>query len=110
MLSNNFCFFQFCLAQVDSCYSAANGGTSNVDKTFPVPVNGVKPVSPEQEELIHRLVYFQNEFEHPSDEELRRVNVSLKSCYKLHTVPTHDVCIINMFFTRFIGFKYRHSR
>lgn len=66
--------FQFCLAQVDSCFSA--GGTSAVDKPFQVAVNGVKPVSPEQEELIHRLVYFQNEFEHPSDEELRRVNVS----------------------------------
>nr|AEK99012.1 His6NvEcR11DE [synthetic construct] len=40
----------------------------------PVPINGVKPVSPEQEELIHRLVYFQNEYEHPSEEDLRRIN------------------------------------
>lgn len=39
----------------------------------PVPINGVKPVSPEQEELIHRLVYFQNEYEHPSEEDLRRI-------------------------------------
>lgn len=38
-----------------------------------VPVNGVKPVSPEQEELIHRLVYFQNEYEHPSEEEVRKI-------------------------------------
>ncbi|XP_033207213.1 ecdysone receptor isoform X2 [Belonocnema kinseyi] len=35
--------------------------------------NGVKPVSPEQEELIHRLVYFQNEFEQPSEEDLKRI-------------------------------------
>nr|ALO17612.1 ecysone receptor isoform A [Schistocerca gregaria] len=35
--------------------------------------NGIKPVSPEQEELIHRLVYFQNEYESPSEEDLRRV-------------------------------------
>ncbi|XP_014281746.1 ecdysone receptor isoform X3 [Halyomorpha halys] len=39
----------------------------------PVPMNGIKPVSPEQEELIHRLVYFQNEYEHPSEEDLRRI-------------------------------------
>nr|AEZ64363.1 ecdysone receptor isoform A [Diploptera punctata] len=36
-------------------------------------VNGVKPVSPEQEELIQRLVYFQNEYESPSDDDLKRI-------------------------------------
>uniref|UniRef100_A0A1B6KVG3 Ecdysone receptor n=1 Tax=Graphocephala atropunctata TaxID=36148 RepID=A0A1B6KVG3_9HEMI len=35
--------------------------------------NGVKPLSPEQEELIHRLVYFQNEYEHPAEEDLKRI-------------------------------------
>lgn len=40
----------------------------------PVSLNGVKPVSPEQEELIHRLVYFQNEYEYPAEEDLRRIN------------------------------------
>ncbi|XP_066995925.1 ecdysone receptor [Anabrus simplex] len=39
---------------------------------LPAP-NGVKPVSPEQEELIHRLVYFQNEYEQPSEEDLKRI-------------------------------------
>ncbi|XP_046390480.1 ecdysone receptor isoform X2 [Ischnura elegans] len=39
----------------------------------PAAVNGVKPVSPEQEELIHRLVYFQNEYEQPSEEDLKRI-------------------------------------
>ena len=39
--------------------------------------NGVKPISPEQEELIHRLVYFQNEYEQPSDEDLKRISVSI---------------------------------
>ncbi|XP_034243460.1 ecdysone receptor isoform X2 [Thrips palmi] len=87
---------KFCLAQVDSCYSAANGGTSNVDKAFPVPVNGVKPVSPEQEELIHRLVYFQNEFEHPSDEELRRVNVSSIDIQDDGTVRFHNITEITI--------------
>ncbi|XP_074031745.1 ecdysone receptor isoform X2 [Leptinotarsa decemlineata] len=35
--------------------------------------NGVKPISPEQEELIHRLVYFQNEYEHPAEEDVKRI-------------------------------------
>ncbi|KAL3267822.1 hypothetical protein HHI36_006955 [Cryptolaemus montrouzieri] len=37
------------------------------------PSNGIKPISPEQEELIHRLVYFQNEYEHPSEEDVKRI-------------------------------------
>lgn len=40
-------------------------------------VNGVKPITPEQEELIHRLVYFQNEYEHPSPEDIKRIVVSI---------------------------------
>jgi hypothetical protein len=40
-------------------------------------INGVKPVSPEQEELIHRLVYFQNEYEQPSEEDLKRITVRI---------------------------------
>uniref|UniRef100_A0A8D8MFR8 Ecdysone receptor n=2 Tax=Cacopsylla melanoneura TaxID=428564 RepID=A0A8D8MFR8_9HEMI len=35
--------------------------------------SGIKPVSPEQEELIHRLVYFQNEYEHPSEEDIKKI-------------------------------------
>lgn len=38
-------------------------------------VNGIKPISPEQEELIHRLVYFQSEYEHPSEEDVKRIMV-----------------------------------
>ncbi|KAF4518596.1 hypothetical protein B566_EDAN009844, partial [Ephemera danica] len=37
-------------------------------------INGIKPVSPEQEELIHRLVYFQNEYEQPSDDDLKKIS------------------------------------
>nr|AEY63780.1 ecdysone receptor isoform A [Monochamus alternatus] len=43
---------------------------SDTEKTL---TNGVKPISPEQEELIHRLVYFQNEYEHPSEEDVKRI-------------------------------------
>ncbi|XP_018560858.1 ecdysone receptor isoform X2 [Anoplophora glabripennis] len=43
---------------------------SDSEKTL---TNGVKPISPEQEELIHRLVYFQNEYEHPSEEDVKRI-------------------------------------
>ncbi|XP_072379196.1 ecdysone receptor isoform X1 [Diabrotica undecimpunctata] len=37
------------------------------------PNGFVKAISPEQEELIHRLVYFQNEYEHPSEEDVKRI-------------------------------------
>ncbi|KAG5887013.1 hypothetical protein JTB14_018392 [Gonioctena quinquepunctata] len=43
---------------------------SETEKTI---TNGVKPISPEQEELIHRLVYFQNEYEHPAEEDVKRI-------------------------------------
>jgi hypothetical protein len=45
----------------------ANGGVSNG--------LAVKPLSPEQEELINRLVYFQEEFDQPSEEDLRKISV-----------------------------------
>lgn len=40
-------------------------------------LNGMKQISPEQEELIHRLVYFQNEYEHPSEEDVKRIMVRI---------------------------------
>ncbi|KAK3915321.1 Ecdysone receptor [Frankliniella fusca] len=87
---------KFCLAQVDSVYGAGNGGCSTVETKFAAPINGIKPVSPEQEELIHRLVYFQNEFEHPSDEELRRVNVSSIDIQDDGTVRFHNITEITI--------------
>ena len=41
-----------------------------------------KPISPEQEELIHRLVYYQNEFEEPAQEDLRKIVVSIFFYFK----------------------------
>jgi len=38
--------------------------------------NGVKPLSPEQNELINRLVHFQEEFDQPSEEDLRNISTS----------------------------------
>lgn len=43
------------------------------DSEKSLPSNGNKKVSPEQEELIHRLVYFQSEHEHPSEEDVKRI-------------------------------------
>ncbi len=40
------------------------------------PPNGGRSLSVEQEELINRLVYFQDEFEQPSEEDLKRLSVS----------------------------------
>ncbi|CAG9829760.1 unnamed protein product [Diabrotica balteata] len=42
------------------------------------PNGFVKAISPEQEELIHRLVYFQNEYEHPSEEDVKRINAPME--------------------------------
>lgn len=53
-------------------------------------INGVKPVSPEQEELIHRLVYFQNEYEQPSEEDLKRITVRV--------LEFRNISYINNFF------------
>lgn len=36
---------------------------------------GGRSLSVEQEELINRLVYFQDEFEQPSDDDLKRLSV-----------------------------------
>jgi len=54
-----------------------SGSSGTLAEKSPQPLNGVKPVSPEQEELIHRLVYFQNEFEHPSEEDVKRITVRI---------------------------------
>jgi hypothetical protein len=41
------------------------------------PYACAKPISPEQEELINRLVSFQCEFEQPSEEDLKRITVRI---------------------------------
>ncbi|XP_015171083.1 PREDICTED: ecdysone receptor isoform X3 [Polistes dominula] len=54
---------------LSSSGQASSGGLIN-----PVsPYSSVKPISPEQEELIHRLVYFQNEYEQPSEDDLKKI-------------------------------------
>lgn len=37
----------------------------------------VKPLKPEEEELINRLVYFQEEFEQPSEDDLKKIESSV---------------------------------
>jgi len=37
----------------------------------------VKPLKPEEEELINRLVYFQEEFEQPSEQDLKRIEANV---------------------------------
>ncbi|XP_076757452.1 ecdysone receptor isoform X3 [Xylocopa sonorina] len=56
-------------AETDSLSTSSSSGlVASVS-----PYNYVKPISPEQEELIHRLVYFQNEYEQPNEEDLKRI-------------------------------------
>ncbi|XP_050545380.1 ecdysone receptor-like isoform X2 [Daktulosphaira vitifoliae] len=42
----------------------------------PVPYPEVKPLSSEQKELIHRLVYFQDQYEAPSEKDLKRLSIN----------------------------------
>jgi len=51
--------------------------TSNSGGTPEKRLKPVKPLKPEEEELINRLVYFQDEFEQPSEEDLRRIEVTV---------------------------------
>lgn len=58
------------------------------------PYTCVKPISPEQEELINRLVSFQCEFEQPSEEDLKRITVCI-----LHLVFD---CVYCLYYKSFI--------
>lgn len=40
------------------------------------PVPYVKPLSSEQKELIHRLVYFQDQYEAPSEKDMKRLTIN----------------------------------
>jgi ecdysone receptor len=43
----------------------------------PVPYHHqVKPLSSEQKELIHRLVYFQDQYEAPSEKDMKRLTIN----------------------------------
>lgn len=43
----------------------------------PVPnQHQVKPLSSEQKELIHRLVYFQDQYEAPSEKDMKRLTIN----------------------------------
>lgn len=42
------------------------------------------PISPEQDELINRLVSFQCEFEQPSEEDLKRITVCIVLCISFY--------------------------
>ncbi|CAG2054002.1 unnamed protein product [Timema podura] len=53
--------------------------------------NGIKPVSPEQEELIHRLVYYQNEYEQPSEEDLKRITACSSEVMMFRMARRYDV-------------------
>lgn len=44
--------------------------TNNISMT-----NGIKPLTHTQEEMIKKLVYFQEEFESPSEEDVKKITV-----------------------------------
>lgn len=52
--------------------------------TPPVPYHHqVKPLSSEQKELIHRLVYFQDQYEAPSEKDMKRLTINNVPNYKI---------------------------
>ncbi|NP_001152829.1 ecdysone receptor isoform B1 [Nasonia vitripennis] len=55
-------------AEVDYSMSGNSGTVASIGS-----LNGLNYVSPEQEELINRLVYFQDEYEQPNEEDVRRI-------------------------------------
>lgn len=61
----------------DKSMSSSSSGTNGLV---------IKPLSPEQEELINRLVYFQEEFDQPSEEDLRKISVRRAPLYQFELV------------------------
>merc|ERR1711970_995317 len=60
---------------------ALNDKDKNTDSISPAPEKRqrvVNPLKPEEEELINRLVYFQEEFEQPSGEDLKRIEQTVE--------------------------------
>lgn len=55
----------------------ATGNHSNHSATSHLLSNGVKPLTADQENMIKKLVFYQEEFESPSDEDVKKITVSL---------------------------------
>lgn len=71
------------------------------------PYTCVKPISPEQEELINRLVSFQCEFEQPSEEDLKRITVCVcASAYVCVIFFMFDLTYITNFYSELLIFLF----
>lgn len=62
--------------------SLTNGHSGSVNNTMisvhsGSHMNGVKPLTQNQEDMIKKLVYFQEEFESPQEEDVKKITVSL---------------------------------
>lgn len=65
--------------------------------TPPVPYHHqVKPLSSEQKELIHRLVYFQDQYEAPSEKDMKRLTINNVPNYIINML-THAFLLIHLF-------------
>lgn len=68
----------------------------------PVPnQHQVKPLSSEQKELIHRLVYFQDQYEAPSEKDMQRLTINNVIKYKDEINST--ACVTYVGFIYFIA-------
>ncbi|XP_064455496.1 ecdysone receptor-like isoform X1 [Ornithodoros turicata] len=50
----------------------SGSGSDEEKKPIIVPITGIKPLSASQEDLINKLVYYQQEFESPSEEDMKK--------------------------------------
>lgn len=66
--------------------SGSDCGSGNGVLTTSITLNNTKPVSPEEKEIITKLVYYQEEFESPSEENIKKIAVS----YQDHFVFVHN--------------------
>lgn len=71
--------------------------------TPPVPYqHQVKPLSSEQKELIHRLVYFQDQYEAPSEKDMKRLTINNVLNYKILQYSYVDLRILGLFIFLFL--------
>lgn len=75
-------------------------GTKTPTTTPTLPSNGIKPLSPQQEDIIKQLVYYQDLHESPSETDVKRVTVSNASEIQNETKKKDEtkILLISIFF------------
>lgn len=80
---------------------AMSGSNIGLSSSWP---NDVKAPSPEQEELISSLVFFQGEFEHPNEEEIKKITVGFIIILLIKYIFINYCIKIKLFFKKMSNF------